>query len=423
MPESGGETFETRVYSWGAGEDGQLGHGTTDDVHVPQVVETFNGLEVTQVVGGSRNSLALTSKGEVYSWGWNKRGTLGHGHNSPEPLPRPILALSHVCITQVAIGGWHCLAVDEDGQMYSWGGNEYAQCGLSSDAGKDICSPVPCLTQHRIAQVSAGGMHSLALTREGHVWCWGQPLGAVTNPILRLPHRVNQLSNIVQIACGAFHNLVLRELEDDKGGRRHEVLSWGLAEYGQLGLGPGVNVNEPQLIPELIDKEIREIAAGGWHSLAMSASGQVYIWGRGEYGRLGLGDDQSRVHPRLLQPLVDEGVVATQISGGGTHTAVLSKNHELYLFGRGDFGRLGTGTLQDFRFPQRILMPFPKCDDSEWVVEQVSCGGRHTLALAVRYRRPHRSAGSDNESNGSCDGDDKNDNGRDSNGKGENGTR
>ena len=87
-----------------------------------------------------------------------------------ERKPRRVSALKGINIVQAAIGGWHCLAVDDQNQAYAWGGNEYSQCGVDSAPGtRDIVHPQPCLPGVRVVQVSAGGMHSCALTDSGEV--------------------------------------------------------------------------------------------------------------------------------------------------------------------------------------------------------------------------------------------------------------
>ncbi|CAI7859451.1 unnamed protein product, partial [Closterium sp. NIES-54] len=66
------------IYSWGANEDGQLGTGALAHSAALQLVPALAGADVVQLVGGSRNSLALTQDGRVFVWGWNQRSTLGH---------------------------------------------------------------------------------------------------------------------------------------------------------------------------------------------------------------------------------------------------------------------------------------------------------------------------------------------------------
>ena len=88
----------------------------------PKVVEAllgtrFRGREYgrSPLVAGSRNTVALEADGGVLTWGWNARGTLGHGHRGNERKPRRVVGLKSVNIVQVALGGWHMLAVDADG--------------------------------------------------------------------------------------------------------------------------------------------------------------------------------------------------------------------------------------------------------------------------------------------------------------------
>ena len=85
-----------------------------------------------------------------------------------EKKPRRIAALKGVNIVQAACGGWHCLAVSNTGQAYAWGGNEYGQCGVAQGK-RDVPEPTPCIPDHKVVQVAAGGMHTCALTESGQV--------------------------------------------------------------------------------------------------------------------------------------------------------------------------------------------------------------------------------------------------------------
>lgn len=69
-----------------------------------------------------------------------------------------------------------------------------------------------------------------------------------------------------------------------------------------------------------------------------AAFAAVYVWGRGEYGRLGLGDKSgsSRLKATLVESLVHETVV--QAVCGGTHTMALTVEGRIYIWGRGSFG-------------------------------------------------------------------------------------
>ena len=120
------------------------------------------------------------------------------------------------------------------------------------------------------------------------------------------------------------------------------------------------------------------LAAGGWHSAVITAGGLIYIWGRGEHGRLGLGDGwKDRLRPVEL-PLAAR---ATAVSCGGTHSVALTEHGTLLSFGRQSFGRLGRSASTDPNVPGPVeLPPPPGCT---WRVDAASAGGRHTLALVT----------------------------------------
>ncbi|KZV53871.1 hypothetical protein F511_00137 [Dorcoceras hygrometricum] len=405
----------TAVIAWGSGEDGQLGIGNSEEKEWVCAISSLNSSNVCSVVAGSRNSLGICADGKLFTWGWNQRATLGHPQETKnENVPSQVKALANVKIIQAAIGGWHCLAVDEQGRAYAWGGNEYGQCGeepeRKEDTGKpvrrDIIIPQRCVPRLSVRQVAAGGTHSVVLTHEGHVWTWGQPWPPGDIKQISTPVRVQGLDSVRLIAVGAFHNLAL--LDDGT------LMAWGNNEYGQLGTGDTQPRSQPIPVHGLsditlishgnnnleffvkidivfkslyIDVQV-DVAAGGWHSTALTDDGEVYGWGRGEHGRLGFGDDKSsKMVPQRVQLLVGEDIV--QVSCGGTHSVALTRDGRMYSFGRGDHGRLGYGRKVTTGHPAEvpIVVPPPKGisgseAEGRWCAKLVACGGRHTLAIA-----------------------------------------
>ncbi|KAI7841414.1 hypothetical protein COHA_004809 [Chlorella ohadii] len=375
--------IETVVFSWGVNEDGQLGldrvsgGAAANNVLQPKVVEAclgtrFRGREFgcSPIVAASRNTLAIGADGEVITWGWNARGTLGHGHREPQSKPQRVAGLEAVQIRQAAIGGWHVLALDATGQCWAWGGNEYGQCLAHGD--KDVLRPVRCLNGINVKQVAAGGMHSLALTEDGQIWQWGEPWGDFSMTIDRTPHRIDAGGDFVGISCGAFHNLALNSAG--------EVYAWGINDFGMLGNGTTSYATTPERVVGLEGVFVADVAAGGWHSMAISAEGEVYVWGRGEYGRLGLGDrtGSSKLRPQKVKAL--EGHRVVQGSCGGTHTMVVTDEGRCFIWGRAAFGRLGTGVDKDCISPVELKLPG---GPERWRVIAVAAGGRHSLVLAL----------------------------------------
>ncbi|KAK1264296.1 hypothetical protein QJS04_geneDACA011896 [Acorus gramineus] len=375
------------ILSWGSGEDGQLGIGSWEEREWVCSVKSLESKNISSVVAGSRNSLAICGDGKLFTWGWNQRGTLGHPpETKTESVPSQVKALEDVKIIQAAIGGWHCLAVDDQGQAYAWGGNEYGQCGeeleKKDDGGRtmrrDIVIPQRCASMLHVRQVAAGGTHSVVLTHDGHVWTWGQPWPPGDIKQISTPVRLHGLEKVRLIAVGAFHNLALRE--------DGMLWAWGNNEYGQLGTGDTQPRSHPDPVQGLSGLTLVDIAAGGWHSTALTDDGEVYAWGRGEHGRLGFGDDKSsKMVPQRVQ-LLDEADIV-QVSCGGTHSVACTRDGRMFSFGRGDHGRLGYGKKVTTGHPMEVpinLLPPKKANGAEghWSAKLVACGGRHTLAIA-----------------------------------------
>ncbi|XP_027075425.1 ultraviolet-B receptor UVR8 [Coffea arabica] len=383
---------KTAVIAWGSGEDGQLGMGNNEEKEWVCSIKALEPFDVCSIVAGSRNSLAICNDGKLFTWGWNQRGTLGHPpETKTESIPSQVKALSKVKIVQAAIDGWHCLAVDDQGRAYAWGGNEYGQCGeepeRKADTGKpvrrDIVIPQRCVPKLTVRRVAAGGTHSVVLTREGHVWTWGQPWPPGDIKQISTPVRVQGLESVRLIAVGAFHNLAL--LDDGI------LMAWGNNEYGQLGTGDTQPRSQPVPVQGLSGLTLVDIAAGGWHSTALTDEGEVYGWGRGEHGRLGFGDDKSsKMVPQRVQLLIWEDIV--QVACGGTHSVALTRDGRMFSFGRGDHGRLGYGRKVTTGHPSEVPINIPPPRDlsegeaeGRWCAKSVACGGRHTLAI-VEWR-------------------------------------
>ena len=131
------------VSSLGLGSRGQLGHGDILERKEPAIVEALAGVAMKMVACGSWHSLALSIYGDVYSWGWNEHGQLGHstGPQAPSTISLPTLIENpdnNVNFTAISCGARHSAAVTEDGQLYTWGWNEYGQLGNGQAGGMSV---------------------------------------------------------------------------------------------------------------------------------------------------------------------------------------------------------------------------------------------------------------------------------------------
>ncbi|XP_036123353.1 probable E3 ubiquitin-protein ligase HERC1 isoform X14 [Molossus molossus] len=166
------------VWSFGGGDNGKLGHGDTNRVYKPKVIEALQGMFIRKVCAGSQSSLSLTSTGQVYAWGCG--ACLGCGSSEATALrPKLIEELAATRIVDISIGDSHCLALSHDNEVYAWGNNSMGQCGQGNSTGP-ITKPkkVSGLDGIAIQQISAGTSHSLAWTalpRDRQVVAWHRP--------------------------------------------------------------------------------------------------------------------------------------------------------------------------------------------------------------------------------------------------------
>ncbi|XP_048052221.1 probable E3 ubiquitin-protein ligase HERC4 isoform X3 [Megalobrama amblycephala] len=209
----------------------------------------------------------------------------------------------------------------------------------------------------RIRSIVCGGADAVLLANGGRVLIMDK--STVCRPLKGLENR-----QVIQIACGDQHSMALT-----KDG---QLFVWGENSHGQLGLGKGEpSTLSPQPLKSLCGIPLAQINAGGDHSFVLSLSGVVFGWGKNSAGQLGLGDTTDRHVPTVVNSLNRKKTVS--ISCGGEHTATLSKGGTVFTFGSGGFGQLGHNSFKDEYHPRVVAELWGS------KVSQVTCGRRHTL--------------------------------------------
>ncbi|XP_074535241.1 E3 ISG15--protein ligase HERC5-like isoform X2 [Halichoeres trimaculatus] len=207
-------------------------------------------------------------------------------------------------VSQVACGNVHSLALTKGGEVFTWGRNSHGQLGLGKDVSlQQEPARITALTGVAVTQISAGGTHSFFLTLPGLVYC-----------------------------CGAN-------------------------ESGQLGLNRvdekgRFNICE---VPALRTLDVSSISCGEAHSAVLTQDGKVFTFGEGSHGQLGHNSTETEKKPRLVEGL---GEQAVQISCGRRHTLVLGSSGQLWAFGDGGKGQIGTGCTEDSLIPTLVNLPW-----------------------------------------------------------------
>ncbi|XP_028906911.1 RCC1 domain-containing protein 1 [Ornithorhynchus anatinus] len=223
------------------------------------------GLRARKLALGRRHALLLAHAGALFAWGAGRHGQLGHGTLESEREPRPVEALRGLPVAEVAAGGWHSLAVGESGDVYVWGWNESGQLALPCRAlsGKPPPRPTqaaegarPGSISHDVQKPAADGDGD----GDGDPFIAIQPFPA----LLDLP-REQEAS---KASCGSRHTAVVT--------RSGELYTWGWGKYGQLGHSDRASSDRARRVEYFVRHRLRveEVTCGPWNTY-------VYAAGRG----------------------------------------------------------------------------------------------------------------------------------------------
>jgi len=325
--ESGGGSG---VVCWGVGKRGQLGTGKQMDEEEPKFLlgGIGYGIRIVQVSAGGglvriAHTLLLTSTGQVLSFGTGQYGALGHGYSGGKQLPdvlRPkfIDALLGTRMVCVSAGEIHSAAVSADGDVYTWGDGFCGQLGHGGK--KPEVSPL---------QVEKGGLED---------------------------------ESISHVSCGARHTLAVTE--------DGEVFSWGLGHYGVLGrtytpfdhdsaaalVGLGVEEREDHGMAANLDDDPQggggENGGHGPQVQGMPYDFENLMAHLDMLSTLSLVDSSDQCIPKRIDSL--EGIKIIGASAGHRHSLFLDEKGTLYSCGAGVTGCLGHGDNLSSSYPMKI---------------------------------------------------------------------
>ena len=149
----------------------------------------------------------------------------------------------------------------------------------------------------------------------------------------------------MSVSAGKCHNLALTA-----GG---SVWSWGYGGFGALGHGDQQHQLLPKKVEAFAGQRVVAVSAGTSHSIALTADGSVWSWGGGRGGRLGHGDQQDQLLPKKIEAFAGRRVVA--VSAGGHHSIAVSADGDVFTWGKGEDGCLGHGEdLSNQLLPKKI---------------------------------------------------------------------
>ena len=497
-------TESGKVFTWGGNNNGQLGDGTTDNSNIPTEItnkgdfsDLDTGDKVIELDMGAYHSSALTSDGKVFTWGVNWGGRLGDDTTTNKHTPTDITNKGDFSeldpgdkVIQLSMGSGHSSALTSDGKVFTWGWNNFYQLGDGENINKHTPSLVQSISPPPIIKIffnSMGGTDILDIiepegtnitapddpTKTGYTFNnWYSDIELTTvytfstmpseditlfakwdaieydityaldggtnsnnNPATYTIESVIDLAPatkigytfdgwfdaasggieittidegstenktlyaqwipinfdsytfdsedpVIQISMGGSHSSALTE----KG----IVYTWGRNNYGQLGNNSTTNAHIPINITDNFsldaNDKVIQISAGYNHSAALTADGRVFMWGINQFGQLGNDDSDGLYRSTPIEitnsiPLED-GDKIIQLSATGNKSSALTENGKVFMWG---YRESGQGTADSHQLAPLNITDRFELEPLDKVI-QISIGHDHSSALTKSGR-------------------------------------
>lgn len=296
------------------------------------------------------------------------------GPHYPTELIQIIVMLS---LSKIKIScGWNHTIIRIDSKIYTYGVNSLYQ--FDTSVTRDI------------KKIKCGYDEIFSLSMTGDIYIWSNPSLLFSNFFLfnttkTMPYK-SSISDIKKFDCCHYRLIILTKsnelytiqnkikshiipnVKKIKCGsdscyaltNRGSLYSYGSNVFGQLGLGNYSPSNSFQKVPL---ENVIAIACGHYHVMTLICkknSNKLYVWGRNDFGELGLGDNKSKHWPTRLR-LPPSGSFETKttiksICCGADHSMVLLENNLIYVWGYNEYGQLGLGHFNNINLPQKLYL-------------------------------------------------------------------
>ena len=294
---AGGQMLALRsnrgLWAWGANSFGQLGVGDTVQRSTPTQVGTDQ--DWAAVSPASDHCFALKTNGSLWAWGNSPKGLLGLGGDSGV-ITSPNQIGTDMDWRMVTAGE-HCgLAIKRDGSLWTWGTNGHGQLGFSTFSTN---RPIRVFPQNDWSSVSTHGTYSVGLDRLGRVWVWGTfGYDGFAQARYNEPKRIGNGEGWIATSSGASRLFLIKA----------DGTAWYLypPAYG-TATGSSATPFAPSPLPGFgTCRSIAYVDNLNSNPLAnngamLRADGSLWVWGRNEYGQLGIGTSDYAYHAETIQ--------------------------------------------------------------------------------------------------------------------------
>ena len=361
---TGGYTASAELFSWGRQSpasgynNGRLGQNNLTNYSSPTQIGTYNNWTYLAFPGGQNSSMGAVNKdGELWMWGNNFSGNLGHNNQAPQYTFSSPVQVGGTTWKYVAAGAQNGIAVKTDGTLWSWGYGDDGALGLNQNGspgpfpGSRRSSPVQIGTDtdwssSRPHHVTSGQRGNGCIKTDGTFWVWGKghngQLAKNSN---------NNVSSPTQIPGTTWSAVQIKQYKGMALKSDNTLWAWGDQAWGDLGINNRTAYSSPMQIPGSWSTNDYTLAQTGYQAGCVKTDGTLWVWGQNTYGSLGQNDNTARSSP--VQ--VGSGTDWSQIFDlGGVSFAGIKSDGTAWVWGQNSYGPLGQNNITQYSSPVQL---------------------------------------------------------------------
>ena len=334
---------EGNVWAWGRNNYGQLGNGTTTNSNVPVQTNVTSSTKFKEIAAGDTYSIALDTNGNIWGWGGNNLSQLGNGNTTNQKTP--IKITSGTEYIYISAGRSHSFAIDKDGYLWGWGdntnGNALGDASIYNDSTTYSSIllqnvPIKIMTDKRFSVAISCSSTSFAIDTSGNLYGWGNNsfgrLGTGDDSSVSGVVKIMENTKFQKVSAGHLGVLAI-----DVNGN---LYGWG-RQY-VLGNSSATSSTQTIVTPTQIKSgtKFTDIATGYYTFFAFDDTGDgFWIWGENSEGQLFRATSVSDV--KYMEKNYND---FTKIYGGDSYSVAIDKNGNIWTAGDNTYGKLGDGT-------------------------------------------------------------------------------
>jgi alpha-tubulin suppressor-like RCC1 family protein len=327
-----------QLWTWGRNDFGQLAinisGGTTNNRSTP--VTTFaGGNNWSKISGGADHYAGIKSDGTLWTWGYGSFGRLGN--NSTTDRSTPVTTFTGgTNWKQVHCGGNYTAAIKTDGTLWTWGRNSYGALGINNTTNRS--TPVTTFAGGtNWKQVTGGNFYTAAVKTDGTLWLWGDNFRTQ----LGINNVTDALTPVTTFAGGTNWKSVSCIVSTTIAIKTDGTLwVWGRNQYGQLGINNTLNRSTPVTTFAGGNNWKSTFTGGGPQEsvAAIKTDGTLWVWGRNHILQLGINNTTNRSTPVTT---FAGGTNWKYVDVSYSHTAAVKTDGTLWTWGRNQYAQLG----------------------------------------------------------------------------------